>query len=234
MIMKTLRNLTVVGITTLMVCALSACGGSGNDSNASNNVPTEGILGELPALNVKYLAEQEQMRFDIENEANADKLTKLNKEFSEWEENRKVKLNEVLDALNGKEVPTEVAEGVPFSLDSNLKLYKIPSIVGYRKAQGILAKTTGKTTEKLSDMGELPNFTYVPYDSDGNVIELVSSTSPQLKTHGNIMAALPVGTECEFSATIHGDEAWAKFAKIVIMDKRSDAYKQIEAQFKNQ
>lgn len=79
-----------------------------------------------------------------------------------------------------------------------------------------------------------PNFTYVPYDSDGNVIELVSSTSPQLKTHGNIMAALPVGTECEFSATIHSDEAWAKFAKIVIMDKRSDAYKQIEAQFKNQ
>lgn len=59
MIMKTMRNLTVVGITTLMVCALSACGGSGNDSNANNNVPTEGILGELPALNVNSISSQD-------------------------------------------------------------------------------------------------------------------------------------------------------------------------------
>lgn len=229
--MNKTRNLLVASAIALAAGVFSACGGSSNGgSNAGSDIPTDGILGELPALNVQWLAEQEQMRQDIENESNDDKRTELNKKFSEWQKTREEKAKQVLDVLDGKEIPTEVAEGVPFRLDSNLKMFKPSSISGYRSAIGLGAKTTGTLTEDLANDYDVVNYTYVPYDADGKVIELfkrILITNPSAKGK--------TGDNYEFTASgIHATEDWVRLAKIVIMDKRSEAYKQIEAQAKGE
>ena len=231
--MKT-RNLWVVGAMALAAGVFSACGESGN-GGAGSDIPADGIFGELPALNEQWLAEQEQMREKIENEANDDKRTKLNEEFSEWQKARKEKAIEVLEALKGKEIPTEAAEGVPFQFDGNLTLdYSSSSVSAYRNAIKMQGKCMGKLTADLADITAVPNYIFVAYDTDGQVIQANCYANAQYKGDKDVFKALNIGDAYEFSSMIEVTADWARLAKMVLMDKTSDAYKQIEAQTKGE
>ena len=212
------------GALALVAGVFFACGGSGNSSGAASGIPTDGLLGEVPAQNVKWLAEQEQMRQEIENEENDDKRTKLKNAFSEWEKARKEKGAQLLDALKGKEVPTEVAEGVPMKFENNLKL-TWSSIAAYRQSIKMQAKGVGTLTADLPDITFIPNFIFVAYDTDGNVIDAKCYALAQYKGDKDVFKADKAGDNYEVSPTIQTTTEWARLAKLVLMDKTSEAYK---------
>lgn len=234
--MNKTRNLWVVGAMALAAGVFFACGESGNGgSGAGSDIPTDGIFGELPALNEQWLAEQEQMREKIENEANDDKRTKLNEEFSEWEKARKEKAIEVLEALKGKEIPTEAAEGVPFQFDGNLMLdYSSSYVSAYRRAIKMQAKCMGTLTADLADITVIPNYIFVAYDADGQVIKADCYATAQYKGDKDAFDSDKTGDAYQFSPMIEVTADWARLAKMVLMDKTSDAYKQVEAQMKGE
>lgn len=220
-----IRNLFIMGVMAFAVSAITSCEGSN-----SNDIPTDGILGELPSLNEKYLAEQENMRAKIEAEENDDKLTKLKAEFKEWQKAREDKLNEIEDALDGKEIPTEVADGAQFTIDGNMKLKKT-SITAYRSAQIVYATFAAQTTTDLPGIMEIPEYSGIAYDIDGNVID-VCPGARLTRDIGSYRDGVPAGAISDVQIPLCRDnqEGWAKLAKIVIIDGRSDAYNQIKEQ----
>ena len=91
------------------------------------------------------------------------------------------------------------------------------------------AATTGTFTIGADNKTPLATYGSVAYDSDGQAIE----TGRGISFHNYPIAE---GKQFDFSwaISVKGSNAaqWAKLAKIVIMDKESEAYKQAEEQIK--
>ena len=184
------RNLWVVGAIALAAGVFSACGGSSNGTEAESQKET------LPTDGI--LGELPKAVFDFKKET----LPALSK------------------ALEGKEIPGEVAEGLPITLEKNFTLNANRE-----------ASTTGVFTAGASNETMVMNYYPVAFDADDNAIDVgrnIGFIDYPIKEGKKFSIGYYISVKAENAAK------WARLAKIVIMDKTSDAYKQAEAQIKGE
>ena len=123
-------------------------------------------------------------------------------------------------ALEGKEIPGEVAEGLPITLEKNFTLNANRE-----------ASTTGVFTAGASNETMVMNYYPVAFDADDNAIDVgrnIGFIDYPIKEGKKFSIGYYISVKAENAAK------WARLAKIVIMDKTSDAYKQAEAQIKGE
>ncbi len=221
--MKRKSNFWITGAVALVAGMLTACsGGSGTDA-AVASLPTDGILGELPKVVAEYEAAEAAASAKYD-ELKAQDKEKANEFWTEYinqgnaTKYKKETLPAVEKTLEGKEIPTEIAEGLPLKLDKNMTLDN------KRNASTTATFTAGVSNENC----KVWNYVVVAYDSDGNAIYIdnVSFSDYPIAEGKTVRASM-------FMAVKDYDAArWAKLQKIVFMDKESEAYKQAEEQIK--
>ncbi|MBR0046485.1 MAG: hypothetical protein IJP75_06330 [Bacteroidaceae bacterium] len=225
--MKT-RNLLVAGAVVLVAGVFSACGGGGNGTEAeaeAASLPTDGILGELPKVVAEYEAAEAaaEAQYEELKQSDPEKAKEFWRDYIAQGNTTKFKketLPAVEKTLEGKEIPGEVAEGLPIKLEKNFTLDDKRD-----------ASTTGVFVAGASNETLIINYYPVAFDADGNAISVGRNIS---------FSDYPIKEGKTFRVSIHmsvkGKNAaqWARLAKIVIMDKTSETYKQIEAQMKGE
>lgn len=230
--MRQTRNLLVAGAIALVAGVFSACGGG---SGAGSNIPTDGILGEVPQVVAKYVPELEKIREVIFSNTSGEEKDKAREQWDAMDKEWQEKVNDALAAIGEKEVPIEAAEGINIRPDANLKLKKDQKLKSLDVTVNF--ETEASTTDFIS-IDDFPNYKLVAYDADGNplvakrggVIQLdPDATKDMLKNNGyhkdsKMTITFWAGNIAENPA------GWAKLAKVVIMDKTSEAYKQAEEQ----
>lgn len=217
-------NLLVAGAIALTACVFSACGESGNGTTAeaeAASLPTDGILGELPKVVAEYEAAEAAAEAQYEELKQSD--PEKAKEF--WHDHiaqgnttkfKKETLPAVTKTLEGREIPGEVAEGLPIKLEKNFTLDDKRD-----------ASTTGVFVAGASNETMVINYYPVAFDADGNAIGVgrnISFSDYPIKEGKTFRVSIYMSVKGENAAQ------WARLAKIVVMDKTSDAYKQVEAQ----
>lgn len=225
--MKKTRNLFAIGTIVLVASLFAACGGSGNSSAEAEaaSLPTDGILGELPKVVGEYEAAQAaaSAKYDELKKSDPDKAKEFWTDFINQGHTLKFKketLPAVEKTLEGKEIPTELADGLPLKLEKNFTLDD-------RRE----AHTTAVLTADANQQTPVMNYNGVAYDADGNAIATGKGCS-------NWQSLYPIkeGKQAHFSFFIsvkdYDAARWAKLQKIVIMDDKSEAYKQAEEQIK--
>lgn len=235
--MKQTRNLLLTGAIALMAGVFSACGGG---SGAGSNVPTDGVLGEVPAVAAKYLPEINELqekRWHSSSEENREEIAKKEDALkAEWNEAIKA-----VPSLEGVEIPLEAAEGMPLRPEGNLKI----TLVTIKDDDvSIKAETTAVFTAE-TPCTDTNHYQLVAFDSDGNALLLNGGSA----THGisdndtnwkGLNASYKEGAKAKtmfVTSTSKGTiwknpEGWAKLAKVVMMNKNSEAYKKAEEQVK--
>lgn len=224
--MKTTRILGLMGATALMAVVFAACGGGSSNANAeAASLPTDGILGELPKVVAEYEATEvaATTKYEELKQSDPEKAREFWKDYVSQGNTTKFKketLPAVEKTLDGKEIPTEVAEGVPLSLQKGFTLND------KRDAYASCVFTAG-----VDNKTPVMNYAVVAYDADGNAINTVKGVS-------NFASIYPIkeGKEVNFRffISVNGYDAalWARLAKMVIMDSTTDAFKQAEEQIK--
>ena len=223
--MKTTRNLWLMGAMALVAGVFSACGGSSSNSAEAEAaaLSTDGILGELPKVVAKFEAADAaaDAKYEELKKSDPEKAKEFMKEYVAQGNRTKFKketLPAVEKTLEGKEIPAEVAEGLPLKLDKNLVLD------GKRNAE-----TTGVFTADATKDTKWVNFIPVAFDADGNAIAI----SKSINVPGYIAGeGKPFSVRFFISVSDYDAAGWARLQKIVIMDKESDAYKKAEEQIK--
>lgn len=233
MTMKKIYALAAVAM--FAVLGLTSCGGGGSSSEAeASDIPTDGLLGELPMLTAKYCNKIVDLREKMfSGQLTEDELKKARAEFDETEKERDAKLLLAREAINGKEIPVEVQEGVAAKFDGNLKI-----------------STEGKGTIfaigtcTITKSGNFPTLNAVAIDTDGKAItdkkgafwyESDGKTSLSDWKEGTkavMQARISVGSTSARSHNTSEMKRWAKIAKFCLMDTSSDAYKQLMEQLK--
>lgn len=218
------RFLWVAGAIALMACVFSSCGGSGNGTEAeaeAASLPTDGILGELPKVVAEYEAAEAAASAQYEElkQSDPEKASQFWRDYIAQGNTTKFK-KETLPAIEktlvGKEIPGEVAEGLPIKLEKNFTLDDKRD-----------ASTTGVFTAGASNETMVLNYYPVAFDADGNPITVgrgIGFSDYPIKEGKTFRVSIYMSVKGENAAQ------WARLAKIVIMDKTSDAYKQVEAQ----
>jgi hypothetical protein len=223
--MKKVRNLMVIGTMAFVASLFSACGGGSNNAEAEAvALPTDGILGELPKVVAEFEAAEAAVDAKYEKLKNDDpeKAKEFLKEYMAQGNRTKFKketLPAVEKTLEGKEIPAEVAAGLPLKLDKNFVLDSKRN-----------ASTSGVFTPDATKDTPWGNYKLVAFDVDGNPISIAGRGI-------NVPGYIP-GDGKPFSATFfisvddYSAAGWARLQKIVIMDKDSEAFKQAEDQIK--
>jgi hypothetical protein len=232
--MKLTSNLFAAGAIALVAGVFSACGGG-----SGANIPTDGLLGEVPSVAAKYLPEINELqekRWHSASEENREEIARKEDALkAEWSEAIKA-----APSIEGVEIPLEVAADVPIRPDGNLKI----TLVTIKDDDvTIKAETTAAYTAETPCTED---FRMVAYDSDGKAIlhrggsvcSGIPDSEINWKSGGN--ASYKVGakgkvifTTSSQKGTIWKDaEAWAKLAKVVIMNVKSDAFKKVDEQIK--
>ena len=222
--MKQTRNLLLTGAMALVAGVFSACGGGNSAEAEAAAMPTDGILGELPKVVAEYEAAETaaSAKYDEMKKSNPDKAREFWTEYINQGNATKFK-KETLPAagktLEGKEIPTEVAEELPLKLEKNFTLNDKRD-----------ATTTALLTADANQQTPVMNYTPVAFDADGNAIATGRSTNWQS------LYPIKEGKQMSFrlfiSVSDYDAARWARLQKIVIMDNKSDAYKQAEEQIK--
>lgn len=223
--MKQTKNLLLTGAIALVAGVFAACGSGSNSAEAeAAALPTDGILGELPKVVAEYEAAEAaaSAKYDELKKSDPDKAREFWKEYINQGNTTKFKketLPAVEKPLEGKEIPTEVAEGLPLKLEKNFSLND--------KRE---ASTSALLTADANQQTPVMNYTPVAFDADGNAIATGSSTNWQS------LYPIKEGKQMSFrlfiSVSDYDAARWARLQKIVIMDNKSDAYKQAEEQIK--
>lgn len=222
------RNLWVVGAIALAAGVFSACGGSSNgteEESQKETLPTDGILGELPKAVFDFeTAEAEaSAQYEEMKKSDPEKALKFWQDYVNQGNATKFKketLPALSKALEGKEIPGEVAEGLPITLEKNFTLNANRE-----------ASTTGVFTAGASNETMVMNYYPVAFDADDNAIDVgrnIGFIDYPIKEGKKFSIGYYISVKAENAAK------WARLAKIVIMDKTSDAYKQAEAQIKGE
>ena len=125
--MKQTRNLLLTGAIVLVAGVFSACGGGNSAEAEAAAMPTDGILGELPKVVAEYEAAETaaSAKYDEMKKSNPDKAREFWTEYINQGNTTKFKketLPAVEKTLEGKEIPTEVAEELPLKLETNFTL----------------------------------------------------------------------------------------------------------------
>jgi hypothetical protein len=224
--MKQTRNLLLMGAIALVASVMAACGGDGNRAQAeAAALPTDGILGELPKVVAEYEAAEAAAaaKYDELKKSDPDKAKEFWTDYIKQGNTRKFKketLPSVEKTLEGKEIPTELAEGLPLKLEKNFTLND--------KRE---ATTSALLTADANQQTPVMNYNAVAYDADGNAIATGGGCS-------NWQSLYPIkeGKQVSFRFFIgvkdYDAAKWAQLKKMVIMDNKSDAFKQAEEQIK--
>lgn len=223
--MKKTKTLWLISATAL-VTMLSACGGGSSQAEAEvAAIPTDGILGELPKVVAEYEAAEAaaSAKYDELKASDPQKANEFWKEYIGQGNTTKFKketLPAVAKTLEGKEIPTEVAAGIPIQLEGNFVLNDKRD-----------AFVSGTFTAEASNQTNIFNFYPVAFDTDGNAIDTGKGIN---------FSSYPIKEGKEFSfrffVSVNDYDAarWARLGKIVIMDKTTDEYKQAEEYIKAQ
>jgi len=224
--MKTTRNLWLMGAMALVAVVFAACGGGSSDAEAeAASLPTDGILGELPKVVAEFEAADAaaDAKYEELKQSDPEKAKEFMKEYVSQGNRTKFKketLPAVSKTLEGKEIPTELAEGLPLKLQKNFTL-----------DDGRNATTSCVFTAEADNQTPVMRYIVIAYDVDGNAIDISRSPS-------NFTSLYPIkeGKEMNFrfyiSVSDYDAALWARLAKMVIMDNSTDAYKQAEEQIK--
>ena len=223
--MKKTKNLWLAGAIALVAAVSTACSGGSNPEAGAADLPTDGILGELPKVVAEYEAAEAaaSAKYDelkASDPAKADEFWRDYIGQGNTTKFKKVTLPEVSKTLEGKEIPAEVAEGLPIRVEGNFVLNDSRD-----------AFVTAYFTAEASNETFVYNFIPVAFDTDGNAIATGRSVS---------FSDYPIkeGKElsvCFYISVSDYDAArWARLGKIVVMDKTTEAYKQAEEYIKAQ
>lgn len=231
------KYFALVAMVAFAAAGMTSCGGGGSDSeNEADEIPVDGLLGDVPMLTAKYCNKLVDLRTKMfSGQLTEDELKEARAEFNATEKERDAKLLLAREALNGKEVPLEVQKGYPVSVTGKMKIECEGKGSIYAVGQGELLK------DFSSD--EVLSRTIVPIDTDGKAISTKSrgffdpaDGSPSLDykkgAKCKIKAYVSVGYFSASSNNTNEMKRWAKLAKYVIMDKNSDEYKKLEEQLK--
>ena len=229
--MKQTRNLLVAGAIALVAGVFSACGGGSGTSSSS--IPSDGVLGEVPQVVAKYVPELEKIREVIFSNASGEEKDKAREEWNALDKEWQEKANAALNTIGDKEIPIEVTEGINIRPNSNLKL------ANGQKLKGIDVTINFETEAVITDdikMDDWPNYKMVAYDTDGKPLGVkrgVIQMDPKATYKNNCYLKDTKMTITFWAGNISDNpEGWARLAKVVIMDKTSEAYKQAEEQVK--
>lgn len=218
--MKRTKNLWLMGAAVLIAGMMTACGGGSGNSSAEAEaaaLPTDGILGDLPKAVAEYEAGQAaaSAKYDELKKSDPEKAKEFWRDFLGQNLTVKFKketLPALGKALEGKEIPTELAEGLPLKLEKNFTL-----------DDGREALATALLTADANQQTPLMNYNAVAYDVDGNAIATGKGSNWQS------LYPIKEGKQMRFSFFISVSDydaaRWARLQKIIIMDTKSEAYK---------
>ena len=224
--MKKTKNLWLAGAIALVAAVMTACsGGSSNPEAEAANLPTDGILGELPKVVAEYEAAEAaaSAKYDelkASDPAKADEFWRDYIGQGNTTRFKKETLPAVSKTLEGKEIPAEVAEGLPIRVEGNFVLNDSRD-----------AFATAVFTAEASNETFVYNFIPVAFDTDGNAIAEARSVS---FSDYPIKEGKELSIRFYISVNDYDAARWARLGKIVIMDKTTDAYKQAEEYIKAQ
>lgn len=223
--MKKARKLMIIGVVALVAGLFSACGGGTNNAEAEAvALPADGILGELPKVVAEFEAAEAaaDAKYEELKKDDPEKAKAFMKEYIAQGNRTKFKketLPAVEKTLEGKEIPAEIAAGLPLKLDKNYVLDAKRN-----------ATTSGVFTPDATKDTPWGNYRLVAFDVDGNPISIAG--------RGIQVPDYIPGDGKPFSATFfisvddYNAAGWSHLQKIVIMDKDSEAFKQAEDQIK--
>ena len=175
------------------------------------------VVGELPKAVFDFeTAEAEaSAQYEEMKKSDPEKALKFWQDYVNQGNATKFKketLPALSKALEGKEIPGEVAEGLPITLEKNFTLNANRE-----------ASTTGVFTAGASNETMVMNYYPVAFDADDNAIDVgrnIGFIDYPIKEGKKFSIGYYISVKAENAAK------WARLAKIVIMDKTSDAYKQ--------
>ena len=234
---KTMKKISaLMAVMAFAVLGLTSCGGGNSSDSEANDIPTDGLLGELPMLTAKYCNKIVDLREKMfSGQLTEKELQEARAEFDETEKERDAKLLLGREALNGKEIPVEVQEGVAVKLEPAMKINASDKSTIYAEVKGSVTKTM--------DYSQFRNYYMIPIDTDGKAIDTDrgglwykedgSMTLDETKEGTKLMAKayVSVGSTSANKRNTSEMKRWAKLAKFVIMDSTSDAYKKLKEQF---
>ena len=210
---------------------LTSCGGGGGAEGEAADIPTDGLLGELAMLTAKYCNKLVDLRNKMfSGQITEEEMKQARAEFDETEKERDAKLLLAREAINGKEIPVEVQDGVPVKFDGNFKIDT--------DTQGTIFAIGTCTISKLEAGKDFSNIKPVPIDTDGKAIAEKSSFWYEADGKTSLgdwkegakavmKASVKVGSKSARSNNTNEMKRWAKLAKFCVMDTSSDAYKQL-------
>lgn len=224
----------MAAVVAIASFGLTSCGGGSGAEGKAADIPTDGLLGELPMLTAKYCNKIVDLREKMfSGQLTEDELKKARAEFDETQKERDAKFLLIREELDGKEIPVEVQDGVPVKLDGALKISS--------KNEGSIFAIGSGTLTKTMTYKDFPNLCMVPIDTDGKAIDKGSGlwyqedgkTSLDNYNEGKkfvVNAFVSVGSKNARGYCTNEMKRWAKLAKYVCMDETSDAYKQLKEQ----
>lgn len=233
---KTMKKISVLmAVMAFAVLGLTSCGGDKGSEAEANDIPTDGLLGELPMLTAKYCNKIVDLREKMfSGQLTEDELKQARAEFDETEKERDAKILLARQALNGTQVPVEVQEGLPIKVDGMLTIES--------EGKGSIFAVGKGVFQKDFTYDEVPTTCIVPIDTDGKAIKMGrgglwyaedGKTSLMNRKNGTkfvINASVSVGSTSANKRNTSEMKRWSKLAKYVIMDSTTDAYKKLEEQ----
>ena len=226
---KTIKKyFAFVAMIAFAAVGITSCGGSGS-ANEADEIPVDGLLGDVPMLTAKYCNKIVDLRNQLFSAGlTEEEAKKINEEFKKTQEERDAKLLLAREALKGKEIPVEVQNGYGVSIDGALKIEC--------EGKGSINAVGNGELQKDFSNDDILNRAIVPIDTDGKAIdkgygswEKKDNTSFDWKkgTKFVVKASVSVGQFSANKKNTNEMKRWAKLAKYVIMDKSSDEYKKL-------
>jgi hypothetical protein len=233
---KTMKKISaLMAVMAFAVLGLTSCGGEKGGESEANDIPTDGLLGELPMLTAKYCNKIVDLREKIfSGQLTEKEMQEARAEFDETEKERDAKILLARQALNGTQVPVEVQEGLPIKVDGTLTIES--------EGKGSIFAVGKGVFQKDFTYDEVPTTCIVPIDTDGKAIKTGrgglwyaedGKTSLMNRKNGTkfvINANVSVGSTSANKRNTSEMKRCAKLAKFVIMNSTTDAYKKLEEQ----
>ena len=96
----------LMAMMAFAVLGLTSCGGDKGSEAEANDIPTDGLLGELPMLTAKYCNKIVDLREKMfSGQLTEEELKQARAEFDDTEKERDAKILLARQALNGTQVP---------------------------------------------------------------------------------------------------------------------------------
>lgn len=233
---KTMKKyFALAAMIVFVTVGMTSCGGGSSESEVEQ-IPTDGLLGDLPMLTAKYCNKIVDLRNKLFSAGlTEEEAKKVHEEFKETEKERDAQLLLSRQAIHGKEIPVEVQEGMGISINGNLK------IDSEKAGVTIFAIGSGELQKDFT-YNEVPNIYIIPIDTDGKAIEdsggglwyaedgKRSVGDWKKGTKVVVKAFVSVGTSNARGYNTNEMKRWAKLAKFVIMDSNSDEFKKLKEQ----